>query len=170
MSALMPAPKAEANLGPRHFPGSGSSLYERLEIHPDKQFSPHDHLRGTSEQVLVDLVRTDVLAGTRHLLDIAGGTATNAIPLVLRYPDLHITLVDLEKVVAEVAENIAAAGVADRIDVIACDVFTEPLPAVGVDTALLAHMLPIWSPEADRARRFGGLSVAHGLHVGTKRP
>jgi SAM-dependent methyltransferase len=237
MSELIPALKASANLGLRHFPGAGASLYERLESHPDKQFSLHDHLRATAEQVLADLVGTDALAGSRHLLDIAGGTATNAIPLVQRYPGLRITLVDLEKVVVEAAEKIAAAGVSDRIDVIACDVFTEPLPAVGADTALLAHMLPIWSPEADRAllakvhdalpaggrvllfdplqndertgpdysvlfpayyltiasgrgnfyswatyeewmreagftefRRFGGLSLAHGLHVGTKRP
>ncbi|TCO56077.1 methyltransferase [Actinocrispum wychmicini] len=149
ISDFIGAVRAGANVGLRHFPGDGTSLYDRLEHDPDKLKVLHDHLRATSDATLADLVRTGVLADSRHLLDIGGGTGTNAIALAKHYPDLRITLLDLDNVVAEAADNIARHGLADRVDVHACDVFADPLPT-GADTALLAHMLPIWSPEADR--------------------
>ncbi|WP_076986372.1 methyltransferase [Actinosynnema sp. ALI-1.44] len=149
MSEFIDSVRQATNLGLRHFPGDGTSLYSRLESDPDKLRSLHEHLRATSEATLADLVATGALDNTRHLLDIGGGTATNAIPLANHYPDLRITLVDLENVVEAAARAIDSHGLSDRIDVLACDVFNDPLP-VGADTALLAHMLPIWSPEANR--------------------
>ncbi|ONI86903.1 hypothetical protein ALI144C_09595 [Actinosynnema sp. ALI-1.44] len=149
MREFIAAARQSANLGLEHFPGNGDSLYDRLESDPDKLRSLHDHLRATSNAVLADLIRTDVLATSHHLLDIGGGTGTNAITLAKRYPDLRITVLDLEKVVTEAAGNIASHGLSDRIAVQACDVFDDALPT-DADTALLAHMLPIWSPEQDR--------------------
>jgi SAM-dependent methyltransferase len=149
MREFIAAARQSANRGLDHFPGNGTSLYDRLESDPGKLRSLHDHLRATSDAVLADLIKTDVLATSRHLLDIGGGTGTNAITLANRYPDLHITLLDLEKVTTEAAGNIASHGLSDRIEVLACNVFDDPLPT-GADTALLAHMLPIWSPEQDR--------------------
>lgn len=234
MSELIDSLRTGENLGLRHFPGEGATLYDRLESDRHKLNLLHDHLRATSDTILADLVDTGVLSGRRHLLDVGGGTATNAITLAKRYPDLRITVLDLEKVVAEARANVARNGLSDRIEVRTCDVFTEPLPT-GADTALLTHMLPIWSPSDARKllrkvhdalpdngkvllfdplqnderdgpdyavlfpayyltiasgrgnfyswstyeewlreagftgfERFGGLSVAHGLHVGTK--
>jgi SAM-dependent methyltransferase len=150
MAAFIDSVRQGANVGLDHFPGEGTSLYDRLESDPVKLRYLHEHLRATSEVTLAGLIGTGALEGSRHILDVGGGTGSNAIGLAKRYPNLRLTLVDLAGVVGAAAENIAAAGLSDRIDVAACDVFNEPLPVTDADTALVAHMLPIWSPDANQ--------------------
>jgi ubiquinone/menaquinone biosynthesis C-methylase UbiE len=150
MAAFIESVKQCANLGLDHFPGDGTTLYDRLESDPVKLRYLHEHLRATSEVTLADLIGTGVLESAQHVLDVGGGTGSNAIALAKRYPHLRITLIDLAGVVGAAEENIHAAGLADRIGVAACDVFAEPLPVTGADTALVAHMLPIWSPDANQ--------------------
>jgi ubiquinone/menaquinone biosynthesis C-methylase UbiE len=106
--------------------------------------------KPNSTMTLTGLIGTGALESSRHVMDVGGGTGSNAIALATRYPHLRFTLVDLSTVVTAAEENIAAAGLADRISVVACDVFTEPLPVTDADTALVAHMLPIWSPDANQ--------------------
>lgn len=150
MAAFIDSVRQGANVGLDQFPGEGTSLYDRLESDPVKLRYLHEHLRATSEVTLAGLIGTGALEGSRHILDVGGGTGSNAIGLAKRYPNLRLTLVDLAGVVGAAAENIAAAGLSDRIGVAACDVFNEPLPVTGADTALVAHMLPIWSPDANQ--------------------
>jgi ubiquinone/menaquinone biosynthesis C-methylase UbiE len=150
MAAFIESVEQGANLGLDEFPANGATLYDRLESDPVKLRYLHEHLRATSEVTLAGLIGTSVFENTRHVMDVGGGTGSNAIALATRYPHLRFTLVDLENVVTAAEENIAAAGLTDRISVTACDVFNEPLPVTDADTALVAHMLPIWSPDANQ--------------------
>jgi SAM-dependent methyltransferase len=150
MAAFIESVRQGVNVGLDEFPGDGDTLYDRLETDPVKLRHLHEHLRATSEVTLADLIGTGVLESSRHVMDVGGGTGSNAIALATRYPHLRLTLVDLSTVVTAAAENIAAAGLTDRISVVACDVFAEPLPVTDADTALVAHMLPIWSPDANQ--------------------
>ena len=149
MSAFIDALRASDNVGLRHFPGPGTSLYDRLEQHPDKLRLLHEHLYATMKATMADLVGTGELSGARHILDVAGGTGSNALEIAFHHPEVEVTIVDLPKVVAEAEQKVAAHGFGKRIRVHACDVFNEALPS-GADVALLAHMLPIWSPEENQ--------------------
>jgi SAM-dependent methyltransferase len=86
----------------------------------------------------------------RRLLDIGGGTGSWSIAAARQNPGLTATVFELP-VVAEVArKRIAAAGLADRIDVRAGDVLKEALP-VDHDVFLMANLIHYWSPEQNRA-------------------
>ncbi|WP_380151492.1 methyltransferase [Kibdelosporangium philippinense] len=140
--------RRSTNVGLRHFPGRGDTLYRRLENDQGKLRDLHDHLHAISDSAITGLIGTGALDDCRHLLDVAGGTGREAIALAKHYPDLKITLVDLPPVAEAASRNIAAHGLTERITPVACDVFTDPLPT-GPDSALITHMLPLWPAETN---------------------
>ncbi|RKR92876.1 ubiquinone/menaquinone biosynthesis C-methylase UbiE [Micromonospora pisi] len=82
----------------------------------------------------------------RRVLDIGGGLGTFAKPILASYPQLTATLVDLPEVVAVAQGEIADDVLAQRLDLLGCDVFTDPLP-VGHDVVVVANFLHLFSPE-----------------------
>ena len=101
-------------------------------------------------------------AAHRRVLDVGGGTGSWSIALTRRYPHLRATVLDLP-VVAEIARaRIAAAGVADRIDVVAADALRDPLPR-DHDVFLVANLVHYHAPDTNRdlLRRFRA-AAGHG--------
>ncbi|ASF07416.1 putative O-methyltransferase [Nocardia brasiliensis NBRC 14402] len=137
------------NLGLKHLPGTGSDLYSRLEQTPELENLFFRGMHSWSELSNPVLLHQVDYAGVTGILDVGGGDAVNAIAIARAHPDLKITVFDLEGAVEVARDNIAAAGLGDRIDVIAGDMFGEPLPG-GYDVALFAHQFVIWSPEQNR--------------------
>jgi SAM-dependent methyltransferase len=85
----------------------------------------------------------------QRVLDVGGGTGSWSIAAARRHPGLGATVFELP-VVAEVArKRIAAAGLADRIDVSAGDVMKNDLPS-GYDLFLMANLVHYWSPEQNK--------------------
>jgi ubiquinone/menaquinone biosynthesis C-methylase UbiE len=108
------------------------------------------------------------LAGARRLLDVGGGSGAFSIAFAERVPGLRATVLDLPEVV-EVARGYRdAAGLAERIDLLAADAVHDPWPA-DQDVVLLSYLLSaIGDAEIDvvlgRAAdclRPGGLLVVH---------
>ncbi|NUS43175.1 MAG: methyltransferase domain-containing protein [Mycobacteriaceae bacterium] len=144
LAHLAAALRSGTNSGVAAFPGAGATLYDRLAGTRLERIL-HDHLHATSSEALPGLIGTGALGGVRHLLDIGGGTGTNALAVAHAHPDLEITIVDIPSVVKLASDNIAEHGLSERIHAVAADVFVDRLPG-GADAALLAHMLPIFTP------------------------
>ena len=86
----------------------------------------------------------------RRLLDVGGGTGSWSIAAVERHPRLQATVLDLP-VTADIARRrVQAAGLADRIDVVAADATTSELPG-GHDVFLVANVAHYWSPDTNIA-------------------
>jgi ubiquinone/menaquinone biosynthesis C-methylase UbiE len=159
---FLDALRQATNVGLRHFSGTGDTLYARLATQPRLERVLHDGLKALSDVAFSALIKCEVLATSKHLLDIGGGGGSNALALAEAYQYLTITVVDLPSVLDIAAANVAQSSLADRIKLHACDFLTDPLPS-GADTVLFAHVFPIFSPEINR----GLLAKAHNaLPVG----
>ncbi|WP_018681048.1 methyltransferase [Actinokineospora enzanensis] len=137
------------NEGLKHLPGTGNDLYARLEQAPELEnlfFRGMNSWSELSNSVLLDQVD---YSSVHRLLDVGGGDAVNAIALVRAHPHLRVTVFDLEGAVDVARDNIAAAGLDDRIDVVVGDMFGDPMPD-GFDLVLFAHQFVIWSPEQNQ--------------------
>ena len=84
-----------------------------------------------------------------RLLDIGGGTGSWSIAFARQVPGLTATVLELPPVVPIARDRIAAAGLADRIDVQEGDAAAGDLPR-GYDTFLVANVVHYLSPEQNR--------------------
>lgn len=91
-------------------------------------------------KVLADL-------GAKRALDIAGGSGIYACSLVEAIPGLTATVLERPPVDLLARTLIEKRGYADRVDVVACDVFADPLPG-GYDLHLISHTLHDWDEES----------------------
>ena len=92
---------------------------------------------GASAAASVDLT------GVSRLLDVGGGSGIYACCLAARNPSLHATVLDKAPVDQIAARNIEARGLADRVNVTACDMLKERWPS-GHDAHLISNVLHDW--------------------------
>ncbi|GAB2703746.1 methyltransferase [Nocardia thraciensis] len=78
-----------------------------------------------------------------RLLDVGGGGAAFDIELCHRFPALRATVFDLPFVCDLTHAPVAEAGLAERIDIVSGDFFTDSLPA-DHDAVLLSNILHDW--------------------------
>jgi acetylserotonin N-methyltransferase len=106
----------------------------------------------------------------RRLVDLGGATGHLAVAACRRYPELRAVVFDLPAVVPVAEEQIQVTGLADRIEVVAGDFFTDPLPEA--DLFALGRILHDWAEEkihtllrkiCDQLPRGGALLVAEKL-------
>ncbi|GAA2923084.1 methyltransferase [Streptomyces thioluteus] len=148
------------NLGLKHLPGTGRDLYTRLEENPELGNRFYRGMHAWSELSNPVLVHQVDYRSVTKVLDVGGGDAVNAIALARAHPHLKVTVFDLEGAVEVARDNVEAAALGDRIDVVAGDMFAEPMPH-GYDLVLFAHQFVIWSPEQNATllkRAFEALS------------
>jgi acetylserotonin N-methyltransferase len=88
------------------------------------------------------IVRAFDLSRFTHLVDLGGATGHLAIAACEAYPNLHATVVDLQRIERFAREYIAASPVAARIDFVAADFFADPFPAG--DLYALGRILHDW--------------------------
>lgn len=97
-------------------------------------------MAASQAMIATRVVEDPAFAGARRLLDIGGGDGTFAIAAARRWPQLSVTVADLPAVAALATENIARAGLGDRIHATGIDFLSEPLPS-GFDCATLVRVL-----------------------------
>ncbi|MDQ1289280.1 MAG: L-tyrosine C(3)-methyltransferase [Actinomycetota bacterium] len=137
------------NEGLGQLPGSGDDLYTRLGQTPELENLFYRGMHSWSElsnPVLLDQVD---YGGVTDLLDVGGGDAVNATALARAHPHLKVTVLDLPSTVEVAKDTVAEAGLEERIDLVAGDMFTCSL-GERFDAVLLAHQLVIWSPEQNQ--------------------
>jgi cyclopropane fatty-acyl-phospholipid synthase-like methyltransferase len=80
------------------------------------------------------------------VVDVGGGEGGFISAILRAHPDTHGILADLPAALPEASQKLATSGLADRCEVVACDFFTDPLPAGG-GAYLLAHIIHNFSDE-----------------------
>jgi ubiquinone/menaquinone biosynthesis C-methylase UbiE len=84
------------------------------------------------------------LSGTSSLLDVGGGTAAFAVELCRRFPELRVTVFDLDFVCEYSTEKVDQLGLSGRIAVQPGDFFADPELPGGHDAILLSMILHDW--------------------------
>ena len=86
----------------------------------------------------------------RSLLDVGSGPATYPISLCRRFPQLRATIFDLPATLAITARYVNEAGLAERIDLLAGDYRTDPIPGE-FDAAFLSNIIHGENRERNQA-------------------
>lgn len=95
----------------------------------DVSVAPYSSVMAASQRMLAEqIVDLPVFRGQSRYLDVGGGNATLAITIARRWPKLALTVADLPAVADIARDNVARAGLSDRIDIVGLDFFKKPLP------------------------------------------
>ena len=136
------------NVGLQCIPGSGSTLYDRLQSNAENRRVFYDWMRSLKQEHVAPEV-VSALRGSRHMLDLGGGDGVNSIDLAQQISGLRATLMDSADTCSLAARNVAKAGLSDRITMHPGDFLQDPIPAGG-DAILLAHISNIYSDEINQ--------------------
>ncbi|AZS70038.1 methyltransferase [Streptomyces lydicus] len=140
-----------SNIGlQREIPGTAPTLYGRLAENPELESTFHTMMSAVTQLVAEDVATELDLSEYRHLLDVGGGAAMNAVHVAQAWPDLEITIGDLPSIVPQANDRIAAQGLGHRVRAVSLDAFHDEFP-VGHDAVFFAHFLEIWSSDRIRA-------------------
>ncbi|MBF5055217.1 PtdP, QbsJ [Alcanivorax sp. 521-1] len=108
------------------------------------------------------------LAGRRRLLDLGGGPGRVALSLARAFPDLRATVLDWPEAAEVARQNIAEAGLADRVRALGGDITVDD-PGEGYDVIWCSSVLHFVAEPAAVLRRLhralapgGVLICAHG--------
>lgn len=112
------------------------------------------------------------LARHTHLLDIAGGSGIYSCSFVAHWPHLAATVLEKPPVDQIAARAIANRGYSEKVDVVAGDMLTDPLPTTG-DIHLYSNVLHDWDEPVVRqllTKSFaalppGGLVLVHDAYL-----
>jgi hypothetical protein len=88
------------------------------------------------------------LENHRRMLDLGGGMGSFLVAALTRHPQLTGTLFDLPPVVSIARPALAAGPVAHRVETVAGDMLTDPIPT-GHDVVLLANVIHYFLPETN---------------------
>lgn len=150
MARFAEALRSNTNVGLQEIPGSASNLYMRLAENPPLEKIFHEMMSLVSFGTAAFLAETLDLSPHRRLLDVGGGEAVNATILAGRWPDMHVTVLDLPTVAESTRARLTAQGMAERVTAVGGDCFAEELPE-GFDAMLFSRFLSIWSEEKVRS-------------------
>jgi SAM-dependent methyltransferase len=107
-------------------------------------------LAGRAKNVAPVLARNLPIENAKVILDVGGGTGIYSIALLQRHTDLRAIVFDRAGVLKVAAEMAQAYGVADRIELVAGDMFADAFP-VEADIVLLSNILHDWDvPECEK--------------------
>lgn len=108
----------------------------------------------------------------RRVLDVGGSSGVYASAMIGRTPELRATVFERPPVDRAARTLLAAAGLADRIEVVTGDMFANPLPG-GHDLHLFSHVLHDWGEQevlqllgsSYDALEPGGWFIDHDTHI-----
>jgi SAM-dependent methyltransferase len=107
-------------------------------------------LAGRARNVAPVLAERYPLHDARRLLDIGGGSGLYSIAYLQRYQNLRAVIWDRPEVLKVAQELSVECGVCDRVELVAGDMFVDPVPS-DCDVHLLSNILHDWDvPECRR--------------------
>ena len=95
----------------------------------------------------VDQVAAALPAACR-VLDVAAGAAPWSIAFASRNPDSRVTAIDTAAVIPVTRRAVARAGLADRFDLLAGDIFETPLEPGAFDLIMVPHFCDLFDGDA----------------------
>jgi cyclopropane fatty-acyl-phospholipid synthase-like methyltransferase len=141
--------RANRNVGLQVFSGDEPTLYQRLTHDPEREQIFQDAMQNLSVQANQAFAANVDLSQYRYLVDVGGGNGTNIITLARKYPNLRATVFDSPSVCEIARENIAQAGLSDRLSATPGDCFVDEFPEEA-DCLIFCHFFTIWSEEKNR--------------------
>jgi acetylserotonin N-methyltransferase len=117
-------------------------LWQRLVPPPywrDPWVMANTHARNFSPTVKA--ARAGLFSGITHLVDVAGGTGTFSIPLMLEYPQMKVTMIDLPPVVEIARDYLARYGLENRVTLRGMDVFQKKWSLGDCDAIFFGNFL-----------------------------
>jgi DNA-binding Lrp family transcriptional regulator len=121
----------------------GAGWWEWLTARPEETRLFDRAMQGGAERRVEALARLPWSDET--VVDVGGGNGTLLIELLRRHESLRGIVFDLPEVAREAEERVAAAGLADRLDVVGGSMF-DGVPAG--DAYVLAVVLHDWDDDA----------------------
>lgn len=129
-------------------------------------------LAGRAKNVAPYLAERISMDGVDCLLDVAGGSGIYAVAFLQANPTLRAIVLDRPEVLTAAAEFARDYGVSDRLELVAGDMFTAPVPS-GCQAVLLSNVLHDWDiPECQLlVNRFadalpaGGRLMIHDVYL-----
>lgn len=137
----------------------GTGWWEWLTARPEETALFDRAMQGGAERRVESLA--EVPWNDETVVDVGGGNGTLLIELLRHNESLRGIVFDLPEVAREAEERVAAAGLADRIDVVGGNMF-DPVP-VG-DAYVLAVVLHDWDDDA-AARILAQVRAAAPAHA-----
>lgn len=130
----------------------GVSFFEHLEANPDLS-ELFDRAMTQNRYPATDQILAEFDFGRfKRIADVGGGKGQFLADILTRCPESSGVLCDLPHVVADAPEVLAAAGVADRVEIVDTDFFSS-VPA-GCDAYLIKHAMHNWNDrDAGRIAR-----------------
>ena len=124
---------------------AGMPVFEYFEKHPDYSQVFNDAMTAMSAPVAGAAVEAYDFSGIGTLVDVAGGHGEVLMSVLKANPKVKGILADLGHVVDGAKPRIASAGLADRMQAVACDFFAA-VPAGG-DAYIMKHIIHDWDDE-----------------------
>ncbi|MEK9649043.1 MAG: methyltransferase [Gammaproteobacteria bacterium] len=120
--------------------------WESGEMDPEFARTITDYMHCHSIASAVGMSQTCDFSGVNKLLDVGGGSGCYAIAIANANTDMQATIMELKPVCAVAEDYIAKAGISDRVDTKAVDMFREAWPE-GYDAHFFANVFHDWSFE-----------------------
>ncbi len=124
----------------------GQQLFDYLREHPHDAAVFDQGMSDVSRQLTAAILDVYDFGRFQAVVDVGGGNGALLAAILARNPGARGILYDLPDVAARAGVLLAAAGVADRCDVVEGDFF-ESVPAGG-DAYLLTRIIHDWDDEA----------------------
>lgn len=118
---------------------AGRTFMEQLQQDPEAGKLFTAAMRGLRDRETPAWVAAYDFSQFREVVDVGGASGALLIAILQANPQLHAVLLDLPLVAEGARKNIAAAGLAERCDVVGGDFFKE-VPA-GADVYILSRIL-----------------------------
>jgi O-methyltransferase/methyltransferase family protein len=119
---------------------SGKAMFEELYSDEARLEQFMDAMSGVSMGNVMALAETFDFSRCNTVCDVGGASAQLSIALCHRHDHLRCLSFDLPVVAPIAQRKIAAAGLADRVEVVSGDFFADPLPPADVITmGLILH-------------------------------
>ncbi|MDG2176786.1 MAG: methyltransferase [Gammaproteobacteria bacterium] len=120
--------------------------WESGQMDPELAKTVTDFMHCHSITSAVGLAHTCDFSGVNKLLDVGGGSGCYASALANHYPELRCTIMELSAVCDVAKGYIAKAGVSDRVDTKAVDMFRADWPE-GYNAHFFSNIFHDWTTE-----------------------
>lgn len=135
----------------------GRGLWEYLESHPDAAAAFNRAMGKSAERRATTFARCYDFAEIKSVVDVGGGDGALVEAVLKAHPQLRGVVFDLPSATAGAGPRMAAAGVADRCEVIGGDFF-QTVPADG-DAYVLSWIVHDW-PDREATRILANIRQA----------
>lgn len=124
--------------------GMPADAWETGEISVEQARMVASFMHGHSVPAAVGAARTGLFNNVHRLLDVGAGSGCFAIAIAQHVPTLKATLMELAGMCEAARTYIEEAGVSDRVDTVAVDMFREAWPT-GYDALFFSNIYHDWN-------------------------